>query len=691
MKRCKAFGLSLAVSSAVWAADVVWVNLSPCLSVGITPDDNTEISYAATDYSTIKVTSDSEVVASFLTYYLNDITLGETDGAKRVVFNGDEVRFYYPDYIGNALDDGLEITSDGAHLTIYVADYTTLEALELTVTGSTDNGQIKVIGDIPVKITLDNANITNKSGSAINTQAGKTEIVLVGENVLCDASEYVIPDGEKDKGTIYSKKALTISGDGSLTATGLCKQAICTDKKFTLAGGDITLNVSATDTKGIKADGDVTISDGILTLNVSGDQAKGIKTESDFIMTGGTIVGTLAGNAVVTDGDPSYCSAIKADGAVDISGGKISIEGTGMGCKGISCDSIATFTGGDFYISLTGDGAVYTDANGNYDTYSSTCITVDQDIYIYGGNFELSNSGSAGKCIKGDQEIVFGAENGNGPTIVALTSGAKIKESDANQGAGPGGWAGAPGGGPGGGGWGPGGGGWDDQADYSNPKVIKAEGNLTVNSGQFTISSSSDGGEGLESKATLTVNGGIVEIETVDDCINASSHVQINGGALRCVASGNDAIDSNGTLTIAGGIVIAVGSSSPEAGFDCDNNKFAITGGTIVGLGGDTSTPTSSACTQRVVVYQANITNGTTYTIVNPAGEQVMSFKSPKTINGKMVMSDAGITNDGTYTIYSGGTLISGTETWELTTGAAYSPGTKLKTFTPTSMVTTVR
>ncbi len=676
MKRRHLLPLCLIVATAALAYDIVWINTTTGISIGVEPESDVSIRYAD-GYSSVEVVSSDQVAGTLSTSEIRDITVGETDGEFKVVFDGESATLEYPTYFTTKEADDLSINIDGAHVAINVGDNTSIKTLKLTATGTTDNGQLKVIGDIPVKITLDNACISNNTGSAINTQAGKTEIVLVGDNILSDAAEYVIPDGEKDKGTIYSKKALTISGDGSLTATGLYKQAICTDKKFTLEGGDITLNVTADDTKGIKADGDVTISGGSLNLIVSGAQSKGIKTESDFIMTGGSLESTLSGEAVVTDGDPSYCSAIKADGAVDISGGEITIQGTGKGNKGISCDSIATFTGGIISIELSGNGAVYTDANGNNDTYSSTCITADQTVYLYGGEFTLSNSGSAGKCIKSDQEIIFGQEDSEGPTVTAKTTGARIKESDAQ-------------GGGHGGGWGPGGGGWDDRADYSNPKVIKADGNLTVNSGTLDLSSTSEGGEGLESKDTLTINGGYIEISTVDDCINASKHIQINGGEMRFAASNNDAVDSNGTLNIAGGIIIAIGSSNPEGGFDCDNNRFTITGGTAIGLGGSTSTPTSSACTQRVVIYQANFVNGTTYTITNPDGDQVISFKAPKNINGKMVITTAGIQNNGTYSLYKAGTLEGGDIHWEMTTDAQYTPGTKIKTFTPTSMVTNI-
>ena len=79
------------------------------------------------------------------------------------------------------------------------------------------------------------------------------------------------------------------------------------------------------------------------------------------------------------------------------------------------------------------------------------------------------------------------------------------------------------------------------------------------------------------------MNGGDVSVYSYDDCMNASKSIVINGGNIYCYSSGNDGVDSNGTLTITGGTIVSIGTTSPEEGFDCDQNTFKITGGTILG------------------------------------------------------------------------------------------------------------
>ena len=92
------------------------------------------------------------------------------------------------------------------------------------------------------------------------------------------------------------------------------------------------------------------------------------------------------------------------------------------------------------------------------------------------------------------------------------------------------------------------------------PKAIKGSSNVVINSGNIYVGTSYDGGEGIESKAVMTINGGSIECSTYDDGINAKSELVINGGYIYSHASNNDGIDSNGTITVNGGIALSSGS-----------------------------------------------------------------------------------------------------------------------------------
>lgn len=625
--------------------------------------------------------------------------------------------------------DGVTVTDDNAGG--IVVNSTSTDELEFRLSGT--GSSLKIYAAAPVKLTLDGLTLQSKGGAALNVQ-GKKELTLVladgTTNTLSDALPYATPDGEKENAAVFATGKMNIQGTGTLIASGASKHAIASSKSMKIRKGatvkvtsaasdgihadgikldDCTIDVRGTagdaidagedeltvgkavviadvatdDTKGLKADGDIIVNDGAdITVTMSAAQGKALKTARNFTMNGGSIDVTASGGVVVTDGDPSYCTAIKVDTTFTLNAGNIKVVHTGASGKGISVDGKAYFNGGDVNITCSGNGATYTDSTGTLDSHSATCISVDDDIYLAGGTFTLANSGTAGKAIKGDKAIIIGAADTAGPTIDARTSGAKFAVSSGST------W-GAPGGRPGGG---PGGGGPGDQGgDYANPKVIKAGGNMTVNSGKLTIVSTQDGGEGLESKNILTINGGDIHITTVDDCINASSHIQINGGVVRCVASGNDAIDSNGTLTIAGGIVIAGGTNQPEESFDCDQNTFTITGGTIFGVGGGVSTPTSSVCKQNIIISSNNsYTNGTRITLADASGNVIVSLLNPSNCSrsATALISAAGIALGTQYRILTGGTVTGGETHYELTVGGTISGGTQVSAITPSSVVT---
>lgn len=620
--------------------------------------------------------------------------------------------------------EGVTVTDDNAGG--IVVNSTCADELEFKLSGT--GTSLKIYAAAPVKLTLDGVTLQSRGGAALNVQ-GKKELTLVladgTTNTLADALPYATPDGEKENAAVFATGKMNIQGAGTLVASGASKHAIASSKsmkirkgatvKVTSAASDgihadgiklddctidvrgtagdaidagddeltigkavIIADVSTDDTKGLKATGDIIVNDGAdITVTMSGAQGKALKTARNFTMNGGSIDVKASGGVVVTDGDPSYCTAIKVDTTFTLNAGSIKVVHTGASGKGISVDGKAYFNGGTVDITCSGNGATYTDSTGTLDSHSATCITVDDDIYLMGGTFTLANSGTAGKAIKGDKVIVIGADDAEGPTIEARTTGAKFAVTSGSS------W--------GGGGGRPGGGGGGGQTDYANPKVIKAGGNLTVNSGKLTLVSTQDGGEALESKNILTINGGDVHITTVDDCINASSHIQINGGVVRCVASGNDAIDSNGTLTIAGGIVIAGGTNQPEESFDCDQNTFTITGGTIFGVGGGVSTPTSSVCKQNVIINSnSSYTNGKRITLADASGNVIVSLLNPSNCSrsATALISAAGITLGTQYRILTGGTVTGGETHYELTIGGTISGGTQLTTVTPSSVVT---
>ena len=141
----------------------------------------------------------------------------------------------------------------------------------------------------------------------------------------------------------------------------------------------------------------------------------------------------------------------------------------------------------------------------------------------------------------------------------------------------------------------------------ASTKGIASKGKITINSGKVTVKTSTAGAEGIEGKEGVVVNGGLVDVMSPDDAINANATIEFNGGTVIARSRGNDAVDSNPqggffmpfggnnnnqedtdpAIIITGGTVYAWSQAgSPEEGLDCDFAPLVIEGGTIFTVGG---------------------------------------------------------------------------------------------------------
>ncbi|MGN0352741.1 MAG: carbohydrate-binding domain-containing protein [Roseburia sp.] len=211
---------------------------------------------------------------------------------------------------------------------------------------------------------------------------------------------------------------------------------------------------------------------------------------------------------------------------------------------------------------------------------------------------------------------------------------------------------------------------------------IHANDYLTVDGGSIEVVSCN---EGLEAEIGVTVNGGTISINCEDDGINGGSDITINGGTIYVNASTGDGIDSNGSLSIHGGLILAFGGQEPECGLDCDQNEIIITGGTIIATGGSNSSPSESEDTQYAVLLGA-ASAGDTIGILAEDGTTILAFEVSENYSN-LLFSSADISEGGTYTIYTGGTITGGTEYYGYYEGASYEGGTESKVFTADSML----
>lgn len=385
-------------------------------------------------------------------------------------------------------------------------------------------------------------------------------------------------------------------------------------------------------------------------LVVTGKYKHGIVTDGYFWMRPGVslVVTEAAKNAIHVKGDDDD------NIGVYIGGGLIYTHVSSIAGKGIKTDLHVEVAGGKLLLNTSGDSEYDADEN---DTSSAAGIKTDGDVRISGGTLILKSTGTGGKGLNVDGNLFI-----SGGEIIAATAGGKYTYSSSLT---------------------------------SSPKGVKADGDITISGGKLNISvtGKSDGSEGLESKATLTVSGGEVYVYAYDDAINAASAINVTGGKVYAYARNNDGIDSNGTMTVSGGLVIGVGTSSPEGGIDIDNSsRFKINGGTVIGLGGTLQSSPSTSSTQRSVVYNGiSGSKGTKVCVLNHSGSSILTFELPRTVSGANFFFSTADIVAGDYMVSTGGTLSGYTENWNgWFTGGTWTGGSQLGSFTSNSIVTTV-
>lgn len=531
---------------------------------------------------------------------------------------------------------GVEVSANGGHVVVN----STVGKVEYVLSGTTTDGSFKVYSEKKFKLSLSGVSILNPVGAAINIQSSKRVFVVCADgttNALTDGSSYTSAiDGEDMKACFFSEGQLIFSGSGSLTVTGNYKHAITSDDYVRFRSG-CNITVAAAKKDGVHANDAVIIGGGILNISSTEDAIQ--CEEGGITMTGGFVkVSTTANKA----------HGLKSEQDVLISGGAIQAAVAGAASKGISCDGNLTFSGGKL-TALTSQTALYEDN----DLSSCAGIKCDGNMLVTGGEIAIQSTGGAGKGINCDGSVTI-----SDGTVKVITTGPQCTYNRLS----------------------------------SSAKGIKADGALTIDGGTVLVKATGgEGSEGIESKSVLTINNGMVAALCYDDCINASNSIVINGGNIYCYSSGNDGIDSNGTLTITGGVVVSSGTTVPEDGLDCDQNTFKITGGIVLGIGGGTSTPTSSVCTQRSVIYGGSGSNGQYLNIRSTDGTDILTYQIPRAYSQMTVLfSSPNLTSGGSYIISKGGTVTGGSEFFGLYTGATYSGGTQAETFTASSMVTQV-
>ena len=471
-----------------------------------------------------------------------------------------------------------------------------LSSLILSVSGYCKEGSLSIQSEADCHIVFQGLNLKSSMCPAIEVQSNVSTTIELAEytcNRLSDTN--VAGYDVKYDGCIQTKGNLYLEGEGSLNLRGGLKHAIYSKKGITFLKGDVTIDYASSDAihakdcvrivngnisidsimqdgidadkgyidiqggnvyvsvhnqnrKGLQCDSTFTMSGGILDISLHGDQSKGIKSKGDVRITGGILTGTAFGHAVIEDGDVSYCSLIKGDNNVYLSGVEMNLAHHGRGGRCISADGDISISGGSYQFETTGDGSEYINAEDSIDYYTARCLGSDQNILITKGTISCISRGLGGKGMVSDHGMFLGEYEGanDSLTITVITEGGSVLNDV------------------------------DEDKRNGCPKALKSGKEFEVLSGNIYVKTYDMGGEGFECKDNMLIKGGNIILETYDDGINVERLLNILNGDLYCCSENNDGIDSNGSIVISGGVVVSMSKHEKDESFDVEKNLLCF-------------------------------------------------------------------------------------------------------------------
>lgn len=388
--------------------------------------------------------------------------------ATSVTFDGDKIKV-----------SGGGASASGSTVTISAAgDYSlsgTLSEGKIVVNTGDDAGRVRII--------LNNADISNSTGSVIEVQQAKDLRLYLesgSNNRLCSGVEgQAVSEADSSGAVIFSEDDLDIEGEGALQLFGYINNGITGKDDVDINSGSIAIYAvnngikgsESVDIKGgsimvtsgndgIKSSsaakagkGYVHVSAGNIVIKAAGD---GIAAETELTIDGGTINVFTEGDSAVTS-----CKALKGKTGLTINGGSITLDSSdhaihsaaGLSINGGTIDLVCKSGKGIAAHDdmLLGGGSVTVDA---WDDGIETegCITVS------GGSFNISagnngiKAGFTGTGFETDNGLITinggdllinamgdaidgkGAVTVNGGSVFALGYSKSLKSFDSGSG-----------------------------------------------------------------------------------------------------------------------------------------------------------------------------------------------------------------------------------------------------------------
>lgn len=537
------------------------------------------------------------------------------------------------------------------------------------LSGELNDGMIIVSAEKTdtIRLILDGTTIHSETCAPIYIMQADEVFITMNEgssNTFSNGGTFTPIGGDNIDAVIFSKDDITLNGFGTITITSPAGHGIVSKDSLNFEGGTYDINCAS---HALSGKDDISIVDGVFTIVAGKD---GIHAENS--------------------NDDAY-------GFVDIQNGTFQITAEGD-C--ISVSSYLQIEDGSFDLTAGGGSS-----NGEVHTSDSW------GAFRGGGNHQGAKPGQLGERPnneddtppegepggRGNMQPKGQSEDGENMPLDRKSDDSSVPDGvpempvDATE---------------------------TEEDDGTSLKGIKAETDILINGGHFTIDSADDA---VHSNATVTVNGGTFEIASGDDAFHADDtltinagtiniaesyegleglHVNVSGGDIKLVASDDglnaaggtdasgttggrdgmfeegrpsssngsitisggtisvtangDGIDANGTLEITGGYTIVCGPTQGDTATLDYGSAGTISGGTFIGTGASGMVQSFSSSEQGVIMLRVDKQPAGTTIKLSDSEGNILLTHTPDLEYEVVILSSPDLSSGQSYTVTAG-------------------------------------
>ena len=280
-----------------------------------------------------------------------------------------------------------------------------VEKVNYIVSGQTKQGSLCINSKKTFALTLKNVNMQSVGAPTLRI-VGNGDLFLFlpekSQNYLADDAQS--PQANKATlkqwAALYCAGNMIVAGEGSLSLSSHCKQAIRVGGNMNIVGNP-TINAISDQHHAMSVKGNLSIDGGTTTAHAIADGKNALKVGGYICIEQGKLTLIADGNAKQKSkhlGDYKTTAAMVADSSINIRSGIVDIRTTGDAAKGIKTKSALTISGGQLTISALG-----TSEHG-----SAKGIKAFGNITISGGNIDVLSATSEGIESKNNMTICGG-------------------------------------------------------------------------------------------------------------------------------------------------------------------------------------------------------------------------------------------------------------------------------------------